>query len=184
MNKFAFIFCFAIFAFISTLSAQTLKDNPLCHYVGLKVGSSTIMQDYTSATLGLTYELKKYEGKLGIGFFGEYHFGPNSEFLMGFPVYAHKFIHDDLTAYFGPGIGFISSLDYAFDRDKDIDKEFVKKRNNRANLLVRGGLSWDYKVLNSKSEEYMRISPYMNLDIIAQYKTYLSIGVNMSFLIY
>jgi hypothetical protein len=60
----------------------------------------------------------------------------------------------------------------------------MKKRNNSANLLVRGGLSWDYKVLNTKSEEYMRISPYMNLDIIAQYKTYLSIGVNMSFLIY
>ncbi len=163
--------------------SQELQENPLVHYAGMNIGSTTIFNTYTSMHIGLNYELKKLNGKLGIGYFGDFIFGPNLEFIMGFPIYWHNVFGEDLYLCAGTGFGLTRSLNYAKDietADSDLSNDFT-----RINFLLRFGAGWEFFVKEETSgREFMKINPYINVDILAMYKTYLSIGISASYYIY
>ena len=183
--KYLYICCFIALFSVSALLSKDLKDNPLVHYAGLNFGSTTIIEDYTSAHLGLNYELKKYEGKYGIGLDFDYMFGPNTEILIAFPLTFHKvFGTDGLILSAAPGIGITSSVNYLISEVKDTpeDEKFLGQQT-RANLLLRGTIAWEFPIRN-EVEEFMIVTPYVKFDYIAEIKTYISFGVKTNFLIY
>ena len=183
--KYLYLCCLIYLFSISTLLSKDLKDNPLVHYAGLNFGSTTIIEDYTSAHLGLNYELKKYEGKYGIGLDFDYMFGPNTEILIAFPLTFHKvFGTDGLMLSAAPGIGITTSVNYLISESKDTPQEekFLGQQT-RPNLLLRGTIAWEFPIKND-IEEFMTITPYLKFDYIADVKTYISFGVKTNFFIY
>lgn len=174
------IICFCINIF-TNVKAKELTDNPLVHYTGLNIGTTTIFNDYTSMHIGLNYEIKKFENYYGFGFFSEFVFGPHFEALIGFPVVIHKLFDTDLYVLGAPGIGFISSMNYA--RYNSFETDDYQGKSNRANLLLRFGTGYEFPVFDAQ-KEIMKISPYLNVDIIAQYKTYMSFGITALYYIY
>ncbi len=179
------LICLLFVLVCSNLFSKELKDNPLVHYTGLNFGSTTIFEDYTSAHIGLNYELKKYEGKYGIGMDFDYMFGPYTEILIAFPLTFHKvFGTDGLVLSAAPGIGISSSVNYLISENKDTpqDDKFLD-RQTRPNLLLRGTIAWEFPIRN-ETEEFMAITPYLKIDYIADIKTYLSFGVKTNFFIY
>ncbi len=166
---------------ISDVQSKELKDNPLVHYTGINIGTTTIFTNYTTMHIGLNYELKKFKGKYGIGFFSDFQFGPHFETLIGFPLYFHKLFNTDFYLMGAPGIGFISSLNYA--RYNQYEDDDFKGVSNRANLLIRFGTGYDIPIF-SNTTEIMRIVPYLNFDIIAQYKTYMTFGITAQYYIF
>lgn len=169
--------------FVSELYSQETDDNPLVHYAGLHFGTTTIFNNYTSMHFGLNYELKKYNGKLGIGWFGDFVFGPNLEFLTGFPIYWHNVFGEDLYIAAGIGFGYTRSLKYGRNLspdDPDFDNNF-----SRLNFLLRFGSGWEFFVINKNdNKEIIKFNPYINVDILAMYKTYMTFGISASYYIY
>lgn len=169
----------------SALLSEDLKDNPLVHYAGINFGSTTIINDYTSAHIGLNYELKKYDGKYGIGLDFDYMFGPNTEILIAFPLTFHKvFGTDGLILSAAPGIGITSSVNYLISETQETpqDEKFLRQQT-RANLLLRGTIAWEFPIRN-EVEEFMILTPYLKIDYVADIKTYISFGLKTNFLIY
>jgi hypothetical protein len=173
---------FLSFSFVANLqSAEAKINNSLVHNVGLNIGSTTIFNDYTTFHIGLNYELKKFNGTNGIGFFSDFQFGPHFELLLGFPFYFHHLYNSDFYLMAAPGIGFISSLKYA--RYTSAEPDDFTGASNRANLLMRFGTGYEIPII-SQEKEIMKISPYINVDVIAQYMTYMSIGITAFYYIY
>ncbi len=170
---------------VGSVRSKELIDNPLIHYVGINFGTTTIINHYTSAHIGLNYELKKYDGKHGIGFFLDYAFGPGTEVLFGFPLSFHKaFNTDGLVISVAPGMGFTNSLNYQVSELPNVPTEDKFLQNEtRLNFLLRGSAAWEFPIKNAK-EEFMLITPYMNIDVIANSETYLSFGAKFNFYIY
>ncbi len=169
----------------SPLKSKELIDDPYVHYAGINFGSTTIFDHYTSGHIGLNYEFKKYTGRHGIGFFMDYIFGPRTEILFGFPLSFHKaFGTDGLVISVAPGMGFTSSLNYQISESSTTptDEKFLNNET-RLNFLLRGSASWEFPIKNDK-EEFMMITPYINIDVIANSETYLSIGAKFNFYIY
>lgn len=161
-------------------------ENPLMHYAGLELGSTTIIDHYSSLHFGLTYEMKKLKGRNGIGFFLDYMLGPGTEVWFGFPISLHDFLKiDNLVFSIAPGIGITHSLNYKKSETSDISAaDKMLPGETRQNLLLKTSFSYVFPIYNSQKKETMRIEPYVDIFLIANYNTYVSVGSKFKFDIY
>lgn len=187
MKKIAITVVAMLMAFSFPSNAADLNEtNPLIHYVGLNLGTTTIFEHYTSLHVGLNYELKKFKGRNGIGFDFEYMMGPGTEIFISFPISFHNaFKVWNLVISAAPGLGINSSLNYLKKEIEDIPEEdkFLSDQT-RQNLLLRGIVSYKFPIKNEQGNEFMAVAPYMNVTFIADYNTYLSFGTKVHFYIY
>ena len=128
---------------------------------------------------------KKLKNNFGIGFFANYIVAKNEEMLFGLPIFAHNaFGVENLVLTVAPGIGYNGSINYLLFQKEDPNSEYIfLTHQERLNLLVRLGAECEFK-LPDKTDYNFTINPYINADVLAFNKVYLTLGIKVNYLIY
>lgn len=179
-----FYLCLIIIISINLLQ-PAYSQNVLTHQIGLNAGYTIVFNKYSNVNLGLNYELKKIEGKLGIGVFGNYILGDNQELLFGFPIIMHDaFGVKSLVLSVAPGMATTKSIDYLTSKQTQADTSiFLQDNPTRTNFLLRIAAEWEFKLPDEKSYTYT-VNPYISTDIIAFNRTYLTLGIKFNYVLY